>query len=96
MAERFGGRTRGATTHPRDEGRVRHIEVADVPILTNQVRYHPFTDQADVLEFCIDHGVLSTAYRPLAKGAVASDEETDRVFELQGGLTDRSRDLRGL
>lgn len=43
------------------------------PILTNQVEYHPFLTQALLLETLRQHGVSLTAYRPIAKGMVASE-----------------------
>ncbi|WP_323191744.1 aldo/keto reductase [Halostella sp. PRR32] len=50
------------------------IDASETPILTNQVEYHPYTDQTDLLSFCIDTDVLLTAYSPLAKGKVSDDE----------------------
>ena len=90
--------TLGAMTDLREEGRVRNIgvsnfsvsqlreavDVADAPILTNQVRYHPFTDQSDLLECCIDEDVLLTAYSPLAKGKVAGDETLAAIGDRYG------------
>lgn len=66
----------------QEAGRVRHIGVSnfsiqqlreaeaasDTPIVTNQVEYHPFTDQSQLLEHCVDNGVMLTAYSPLAIG----------------------------
>jgi len=155
--------TLDAMTRLREDGRVRHIgvsnfsvpqlreaiEAADAPILTDQVEYHPFTDQSELLAFCIEQDVMLTAYSPLAKGKVANDgtlaeigerydrtasqvalrwlvqqegvaaipkassrdhlrenlavfdfeltdEEMGRIFDLQGGLAARLRDLLGL
>ena len=157
------GETLDAMTSLQAEGRVRHVGVSnfsvpqlreamaatDSTVLTDQVEYHPFTDQSDLLEFCIERDVLLTAYSPLAKGKVANDEtlaaigdrydktasqvalrwlvqqegvaaipkassrehlrenlavfdfelsddEMARVFDLQGGLAARLRDLLGL
>lgn len=44
------------------------IDASETPILTNQVEYHPFERQDDVLEFCIESDVMLTAYSPLNKG----------------------------
>jgi len=87
-----------AMTHLREEGLVRHlgvsnfsvaqlreaIDVADAPILTNQVRYHPFTEQSDLLACCIDEDVLLTAYSPLAKGKVATDGTLAAIGDRYG------------
>ncbi|WP_224333804.1 aldo/keto reductase [Haloprofundus halobius] len=125
------------------------IAASDTPILTNQVEYHPFKSQSELLEFCIENGVILTAYSPLDQGRVVgnevlveigaqygktaaqvalrwliqqemvaaipkassqahieanfevfdfelSDEEMDRIFDMQGGLLSRLRSLLGL
>ena len=50
------------------------IDASRTPILTNQVEYHPYTGQADLLAFCVEHDVLLTAYSPLAEGRVVGNE----------------------
>jgi diketogulonate reductase-like aldo/keto reductase len=50
------------------------IDVADAPIVTDQVLYHPFKDQSALREFCVGSGVALTAYSPLAQGAVVGHE----------------------
>jgi diketogulonate reductase-like aldo/keto reductase len=125
------------------------IEASETPVVANQVEYHPFQAQQDLLECCLEEDVILTAYSPLAKGRVAgdeplreigdrydksaaqvalrwlvqqdgvaaipkassrahlqanrdvfdfalTDEEMERVFELQGGLLERVRSLLGL
>jgi diketogulonate reductase-like aldo/keto reductase len=76
-----------------DEGRVGHVgvsnfsveqleralSVSDVPILTNQVEYHPYFDQAELLEFCRERDVTLTAYSPLAQGRVVDDPTLTRI-----------------
>jgi diketogulonate reductase-like aldo/keto reductase len=47
--------------------------LADEPLVTNQVEYHPFLSQRRVLETVRRHGSSLTAYAPLARGAVAQD-----------------------
>jgi 2,5-diketo-D-gluconate reductase B len=37
----------------------------------NQVEYHPFLNQKQLLSLCEKEGILLTAYRPIAKNAVA-------------------------
>jgi 2,5-diketo-D-gluconate reductase B len=43
------------------------------PLFTNQVEYHPYLDQSPVLKVCRKHGLLLTAYSPLARGKVLND-----------------------
>lgn len=145
------------------EGAVSHIGVSnfsldrltdarrasETPIVTNQVKYHPFQDRTALRDYCIEHDIALTAYSPLAKGRVAddgtlrdigtqygkspvqvalrwlvqqrqvcaipkasssehlraniavfdfslTDEEMNRIFELQGGLVGKLRAALGL
>jgi len=58
--------------------------VSDVPVLTDQVEYHPYTSQADLLDFCIGNEVVLTAYSPLAKGDVVGDGTLAAIGERYG------------
>jgi 2,5-diketo-D-gluconate reductase B len=51
------------------------VEEHRIPILTNQVEYHPFLAQFDLLDYSYDHDFLITAYSPLAQGQVTENEE---------------------
>lgn len=80
------------------EGTVRHVGVSnfsvgqvreamaasETPIFTNQVEYHPYEDQSELLAFCIENDVLLTAYSPLAKGRVARDATLADIGERYG------------
>lgn len=44
--------------------------VSETSLLTNQVEYHPFLSQKEVLEECKSRGMMLTAYSPLARGNV--------------------------
>ncbi|MFD1563621.1 aldo/keto reductase [Haloarchaeobius amylolyticus] len=77
----------------QDEGSVRHIGVSnfsiaqlrdamaasETPILTNQVRYHPYRDRSVLLEYCRDNDIMLTAYSPLAEGEIATDETLAQI-----------------
>ena len=79
----------------RAEGRIEHIgvsnftrsqledamAVADAPIVTDQVLYHPFKDQRNLREYCAAEGVALTAYSPLAQGAVVGNAELAAIGE---------------
>ncbi len=43
-------------------------------IITNQVEYHPFLNQSEVLKNVRQHGISLTAYSPLARGEVTDDQ----------------------
>ncbi len=49
------------------------VQACPEPIVTNQVEYHPYLDQAKVLAACRRHGLSLTAYSPLARGRIADD-----------------------
>ena len=77
----------GALNEVRQAGKVRHIgvsnynsalmaeavELSAAPIVTNQVEYHPYLDQAKVLETARRLGMSVTAYYAMADGKVLSD-----------------------
>ena len=42
----------------------------DLPICVNQVEFHPFLKQNEVLEFCNKNEIKVTAYSPIARGKV--------------------------
>jgi len=77
--------TLGAMTALQEEGKVSHLGVANfpgrlveaalehAPIICNQVEYHPYLAQADLLERAREHDLMVTAYSPLAHGRVPRD-----------------------
>lgn len=76
-----------------DEGKVRRIGISnftpeqmekahlhsELPLLTNQVEYHPFLDQSKIIKKCRDLGMMLTAYSPLARGEVMRDNTLKEV-----------------
>jgi diketogulonate reductase-like aldo/keto reductase len=67
---------------------IRHLEeamrITEIPILVNQVEFHPFLYQKELLAFCQDHGIVLTAYSPLARGLVFQDETVRGVASKHG------------
>jgi diketogulonate reductase-like aldo/keto reductase len=59
-------------------------ELADHPIVTNQVQFNPYWDQRELLDYCAIHDVLVTAYSPLGHGGVLSDSVLAAVGERYG------------
>lgn len=48
-------------------------------IVTNQVLYHPYIDQRELREYCVDTNTVLTAYSPLARGSIIGDETLDQI-----------------
>lgn len=80
----------------RTEGKTRHLGVsnfppslvraaaAEAPIVTDQVEYHPFLDQDDLLALCAEQDLILTAYSPLAQGAVLDEVALKEIAEEHG------------
>lgn len=79
----------------QDQGKVRNVgvsnfsasqlgaaqHVADVPIAVNQIEYHPWNTQDQVVEFCRDTDTVVEAAAPLARTEVFADETVQDVAE---------------
>lgn len=49
-------------------------ELSEAPILTDQVLFHPWWPQRDLLRYCQQNGVILTGYSPLANGGAIDDD----------------------
>lgn len=90
--------TLGAMAKLRREGKTRYLGVSNFTVklldeavgrhgadlLCNQVEYHPFLSQAKVLGAVRGHGLMLTAYSPLARGVVNDDPTLRRLGEIYG------------
>jgi 2,5-diketo-D-gluconate reductase B len=79
--------TMGALARAKRDGRARHIGVANFniamtreamrlcpePLSVLQGEYHPYLNQAKVLAFCREAGLVFMAYCPLARGRLFGD-----------------------
>jgi len=82
----------------RDQGKAVNIGVSNfplsllkkandeirAPIFCNQVEFHPFLDQLDLLDYAIEKDILITAYSPLAQGRVTKNEDLIEIAEKYG------------
>ena len=83
----------GALSDLRDEGATRHVGVSNfdrdqlqtarrvsrAPIVTDQVQFHPFNPQTELLDYCREADVLLTAYSPLAHGGILDDHVLTQI-----------------
>lgn len=82
----------------RDQGKAINIGVSNfplhllkkvndeirAPIFCNQVEFHPFLDQLDLLDYAIEKDIMITAYSPLAQGRVMEDGHLREIAESYG------------
>lgn len=66
----------------KEDGKTRHIGVSNftpslikkamnlAPVVCNQIEYHPYLDQDDILKICKENDMAVVAYSPLAQGKV--------------------------
>lgn len=52
-----------------------------LPIVTNQVEFHPFLYQKELLDFCNQHDITITAYSPLARGKILDDPTLNELAQ---------------
>lgn len=90
--------TMAALAKARRDGLARHIGVANFnialleearrccpePLATLQAEYHPYLDQTKVLDYCRRHGMIFTAYCPLARGRLFSDPVLAGIARAKG------------
>ena len=60
------------------------VELA--PIACNQVEYHPYLGQSALINIAREHGIMLTAYSPLAQGGVNEDKTLRTIGERYGKL----------
>ncbi|MFB6152905.1 MAG: aldo/keto reductase [Halodesulfurarchaeum sp.] len=82
-------RNRGMTRHigVSNFGRdrlARARDLSDAPVVTDQVLFHPWWPQTDLLRYCQDEGVVLTAYSPLANGGAIDDDVLQEIGSRYG------------
>jgi len=80
----------------REAGKIRQLGVSNfpaalleealthAPVFCDQVEYHPFLGQGQLLELARANDVLVTAYSPLAHGRVPDDKSLAEIGEAHG------------
>jgi diketogulonate reductase-like aldo/keto reductase len=57
------------------------LRVAKIPITVNQVEFHPYNYQRDLLDFCMDNEILLTAYSPLGRGELLREKTIKEIAD---------------
>ncbi len=60
------------------------IEEYQTPIFCNQVEYHPFLGQFELLDYAAEQDIMVTAYTPLAHGSVSEDTLLKNLADKYG------------
>jgi diketogulonate reductase-like aldo/keto reductase len=60
------------------------IQLSDAPVVNNQIEYHPYIDQTQVIQKAHDTGMSITAYYLMADGAVPKDEVLKEIGAKHG------------
>lgn len=83
----------------QESGRVRHLGVSNftpellheameyAPIFCNQIEYHPYLAQDELIELARKYDLMLTAYSPVAKGRVLKDPTLREIGERYGKST---------
>ena len=90
--------TMGALAMAKRQGFARHLGVANFnvalldhavalcpePLAVLQAEYHPYLDQSKLLDACRRHGLIFTAYCPLARGRLFKDQVLGDIAHRRG------------
>jgi diketogulonate reductase-like aldo/keto reductase len=94
-AERQAGRVRFVGVSNFNTALLREALATGVPLLCNQVEFHPFLDQSRILEATRAAGLHLIAYSPLARGGV-NQSDVLRFIAARLGRTPAQVALRWL
>jgi 2,5-diketo-D-gluconate reductase B len=60
------------------------VRTSPEPLIVNQIEYHPFIDQAKVIAANRRHGLVTSAYSPIARGRVVGNPVIERIARSHG------------
>ncbi|WP_158807192.1 aldo/keto reductase [Beijerinckia sp. L45] len=63
------------------------VKVCPEPLLTNQVEYHAYLPQTAMLAALKRHGMILTAYCPVARGQLLDDPVITEIAKIRGKTT---------
>jgi 2,5-diketo-D-gluconate reductase B len=55
------------------------LSLATEPLVTNQIEWHPYLDQSEIVAACRKAGLSVTAYSPIARGKASRDRVLMRI-----------------
>jgi diketogulonate reductase-like aldo/keto reductase len=55
------------------------VKLASEALVNNQIQWHPYLDQSEVVAASRRYGLSVTAYSPIARGRAATDDELRRI-----------------
>jgi 2,5-diketo-D-gluconate reductase B len=90
--------TMGALCRMKQVGFARHIGISNFtvplisealalatePLVTDQIEWHPYLDQSEIVAACRKHGLSVTAYSPIARGKTARDKVVSAIGMRHG------------
>ncbi len=59
----------------------------EAPLVTNQCEYHPYLNQDKLIAACREHGMIFTAFSPLARQVVLEDPVIAGIAKAKGRTT---------
>ncbi len=62
----------------------RLLDAADVPPAVNQIESHPYLPQAELRAFHTEHGIVTEAWSPLAKGSLLAEQAVTSLAAKYG------------
>jgi 2,5-diketo-D-gluconate reductase B len=60
------------------------LTLASEPLVTDQIEWHPYLDQSEIVTECRKRGLAVTAYSPIARGKVFRDKVLSAIGVVHG------------
>src|SRR5215470_3751172 len=60
------------------------LKLATEPLVTDQIEWHPYLDQSEIVSACRKRGLAVTAYSPIARGKVSRDKVISTIGMKHG------------
>jgi 2,5-diketo-D-gluconate reductase B len=60
------------------------LTLATEPLVTDQIEWHPYRDQSEIVSACRKRGLAVTAYSPIARGKVCNDKVLSTIGMAHG------------